>query len=432
MDRKTTPILGCIADDITGATDLAINLVQGGMRVIQVMELLSADALRELDCDAIVVALKIRSVEPALAVEQALAATRALKEAGCERFFFKYCSTFDSTPAGNIGPIAEAMQAYLGQTQTVFCPAFPRNGRTVYQGHLFVFDRLLCESGMQDHPLNPMHDSDLCRVLATQTEQAVGLVDLQCIEQGADFIADRLRELESNAPLVVLDTCSDRQLAAIAKAVAGMAFVTGGSGIARFLPAAFRDQGLGENKTHMPEIPRVAGRSFVLSGSCSAATLRQVDAFQEHCASMKIDVACVLADPGKYCEQLVAWAIMQDVARPVMFYSSSTAEEIDHLRQQDHADNLSLNIEQFQAKLARRLADEAGASRIVVAGGETSGAVAAGLGVNKLRIGPEICAGVPWTESVGVERFALAFKSGNFGDEDFFASALAQLDEKAG
>lgn len=429
MERKTTPILGCVADDITGATDLAINLVQGGLRVVQVMEQLSADALRELDCDAIVVALKIRSVEPSQAVELGLAATHALKQAGCERFFFKYCSTFDSTPSGNIGPIAEAMQAYLGQQQTVFCPAFPRNGRTVYQGHLFVFDRLLCESGMQDHPLNPMRDADLRRVLAAQSKQAVGLVDFQCIERGAAAVSQRLRELENVAPLVILDSCSDKQLVVLAAAISEMLFVTGGSGIARFLPEAYREEGLVESRTYEPELPQVAGRSCVLSGSCSTATLRQVDAFQEHCVSTKINVARVLAESEKYRAELVLWASRQDPAKPVMFYSSSTAEAIDQLRQQSHAANMSLAIEQFQASLARGLADEAGVRRFVVAGGETSGAVAAGLGVNTLRIGPEICAGVPWTESVGDERFALAFKSGNFGDDSFFANALAQLDQ---
>ncbi len=427
MSSIKPPVLGCVADDITGATDLAINLVKGGMRVVQVMEILPAEELRQLDCDAVVVALKIRSVQADIAVEQALAATRQLQAAGCERFFFKYCSTFDSTPAGNIGPIAEAMMAALGQEQAVFCPAFPQNGRTVYQSHLFVGDRLLHESGMQKHPLNPMLDSDLRRVLAAQSKQAVAGIDTSVVERGSAAVKAQLEELAADFPLVILDACSDRHLATLAGGLAETRFVTGGSGIARFLPHEYRSLGLGNEQVQEPKLPEVSGRAVVLSGSCSSATLRQIELFREHCPSAKIEVSRVLDEPTTYSKALVDWASEQDSSKAVLFYSTSPSAEIKQLKAMHPGVNIAENIERFQGALARKLADEVGARQFVVAGGETSGAVASALNVNTLRIGPEICPGVPWTESVGKRSFALAFKSGNFGGEHFFSDAFRML-----
>ncbi|GAB5405274.1 MAG: four-carbon acid sugar kinase family protein [Aureliella sp.] len=427
MSERNTPVLGCVADDITGATDLAINLVAGGMRVVQVMEALPADQLRQLDCDAVVVALKIRSVESNIAVHQAIDATAQLQQAGCKRFFLKYCSTFDSTPGGNIGPIAEAMMEQLGQKQVVFCPAFPKNGRTVYQSHLFVHDRLLHESGMEKHPLNPMLDADLRRLLAAQSTLPVGGVDASAIELGSNSVKVRLEELAGDFPLVILDACSDRHLAVLAEALAEANFVTGGSGIACFLPEQYRKIGLGGEQTHEPVLPDVTGRAVVLSGSCSSATLRQIALFRERYPSKKIEVPRVLADGDAYLRELVRWVSEQDASRPVLLYSTSPAGEVDQLKVAHAGVNIAESIERFQGALAQRLATEVGVRRFVVAGGETSGAVASALGVNTLKIGPEICPGVPWTESVSKQPLALAFKSGNFGSENFFEEALAML-----
>lgn len=420
-----TSFLGCLADDITGATDLAINLVQGGMRVVQVMEIPTAEELQQLDCDAVVVALKIRSVPAGQATAQARTVASRLSQAGCQRFLFKYCSTFDSTPEGNIGPIAEAMLDELGQRQTVFCPAFPRNGRTVYQGHLFVGQTLLNESGMENHPLNPMRDASLCRLLAAQSTLPISLISYDVIEQGWQAVSNELASTQ--AQFVVLDACSDTHLQVLAESIKDLRLVTGGSGIARYLPAAYRSAGHLPLAKSEPSLPNVAGRSVVLSGSCSAATRRQVANFQPQCYSRRIEPE--RATDADYVGELISWAREQPDDRPLMFYSTPSAggQTADASANQPSS-SVAEAIEKVHASLAEQLADQLGVRRFVVAGGETSGAVAAGLGITRLRIGPEICAGVPWTESLGDEPYALAFKSGNFGDDDFFATAINQLD----
>ncbi len=238
-------MLGCIADDVTGATDLAINLVQGGMCVVQMLGIPSAAELAQIDADAVVVALKTRSIPRESAVSQSLDGLAALRELGIDRFFFKYCSTFDSTEQGNIGPVAEALMDVLDVPQTIFCPAFPRNGRTVYHGHLFVNGRLLCESGMEQHPLNPMTDANLVRFLARQASSQVGLLSHDMFSDDPNHLVRELRTLaDAGARLVITDSCNDQHLLILAQAVAGMRLVTGGSGIARFLPDAYRRLGL--------------------------------------------------------------------------------------------------------------------------------------------------------------------------------------------
>lgn len=428
MADKSVPWLGCVADDITGATDLAINLVQGGLRVVQVMGIPSLAELQQLNCDAVVVALKIRSVEPAEAVAQALAGLGALRAVGCKRFMFKYCSTFDSTARGNIGPIADAMLAKLGGQQTVFCPAFPRNGRTLYQGHLFVGDRLLSESGMQHHPLNPMTDANLVRVLAAQTEHEVGLVHFDVIQRGAEAVRAKLEELaRAGQTYVVLDACQDAQLEVLAEAVTEFELVTGGSGIARFLPAAYRKAGVADGKTHKPDLPDVAGRVAILSGSCSAATQRQVAAMQAKCPAARITAEQAMNASESRLRELLQWAATAAPTEPLMFYSTDSPEEVARLQAEHGAEPLAQAIESFHSRLAQRLVDELGVRKLIVAGGETSGAVANGLGIRALRIGPEICAGVPWTQCDAPTQLALAFKSGNFGDDDFFSTAIEML-----
>jgi uncharacterized protein YgbK (DUF1537 family) len=427
-DSRRTPILGCVADDVTGATDLAINLVQGGLSVIQIMGVPTSEELDQIDADAIVVALKTRSIPAADAIEQSLTSLEALRHIGIDRFFFKYCSTFDSTEQGNIGPVAEAMMDALGVEQTIFCPALPRNGRTVYQGHLFVNGRLLNESGMENHPLNPMTDPDLVRFLGIQTSQKVGLLSYAAFEAGGDRVTQELQALaESGVNLVITDSCDDEQLSTLAQAVADMRLVTGGSGIARYLPEAYRKIGLLESPPDQPRLPEVAGRSLILSGSCSAATNQQVNWMKQRCPAWKIDVPAIIDDSSQALGDVLSWAKQTDPAEPVLVYSTAAPDEVSQLQDQFGRDAVAHVIEDFHASIAAAMVADLGVRRLVLAGGETSGAVTTRLGVRALRIGPEISAGVPWTISIGETPLALALKSGNFGGEDFFESALETL-----
>ncbi len=419
-------VLGCIADDVTGATDLAINLVQGGMRVVQLLGMPTESELAGIDADAVVIALKSRSIPASEAVSVSLQAHRGLREVGVERFFFKYCSTFDSTVQGNIGPVAVALLKAIGSQQTIFCPAFPRNGRTVYQGHLFVHDRLLSESGMESHPLNPMTDSNLVRFLAVQAKQEVGL--LSWADIASANVAQKLASLlVDGQQLVVTDACSDEHLRVLAKSAADMALVTGGSGIARFLPDAYRSSGLLTSDPDVPELPCVDGRSLIVSGSCSSATNSQVDWMRPRCPAWAINVDSVLEDADSALKEAVEWAKKTDAASPVLVYSTAAPEKVAALQKKYGVNAVAEAIEGHLASVTVALVEEAGVRKIVLAGGETSGAVVSRLGVKTLRIGPEICPGVPWTESIGERRLALALKSGNFGEEDFFAYALEMI-----
>ena len=420
-------MLGCIADDVTGATDLAINLVQGGMCVVQMLGIPSAAELAQIDADAVVVALKTRSIPRESAVSQSLDGLAALRELGIDRFFFKYCSTFDSTEQGNIGPVAEALMDVLDVPQTIFCPAFPRNGRTVYHGHLFVNGRLLCESGMEQHPLNPMTDANLVRFLARQASSQVGLLSHDMFSDDPDHLVRELRTLaDAGARLVITDSCNDQHLLILAQAVAGMRLVTGGSGIARYLPDAYRGLGLLNSTWYEPALPNITGRSLILSGSCSTATNRQVAWMKSKCPAWKIDVPALMADPVSSLAGVVTWA-RQTPNEPLLVYSTSSPQAVAELQNEFGGHVIAAAIEAFHASVAESLVAETGVRRLVLAGGETAGAVVQKLGIRALRIGPEICAGVPWTESLGPLPLALALKSGNFGQEDFFASALEML-----
>ncbi len=424
FDSVAPALLGCIADDVTGATDLAINLVQGGMRVIQWLAISDPDELAAQPADAIVVALKTRSIDLEAAIARSLNALRVLRDCGCRRFFFKYCSTFDSTEKGNIGPVAEAIMHELQVDQTIFCPAFPRNGRTVYRGHLFVGDRLLNESGMENHPLNPMHDADLVRVLARQAQGQVGLLGYNQICVDAEKAKAGLSKIAE--PLVITDCCDDVHLQTIAAAVGNLPLVTGGSGVARYLPDAYRELELLTAHDYVPTLPQAKGRSVVLSGSCSVATNRQVDRMRQSCPSWKIDVGA-LAQGSDELSRVVEWATTSDTTRPLLIYSTTTPEIVAKLQEELGRDKVATLIEEFHAAVACRLVEDADVRRLIVAGGETAGAVVQGLGVRALRIGPEICAGVPWTETLGEPSLALALKSGNFGDDDFFQRAVEML-----
>lgn len=419
------PVLGCIADDFTGATDLAAMLVRHGMGAVQLIGVPSpGDPVP--DADAVIIALKSRTVPAAEAVRDSLAALRWLQAAGCRQVFFKYCSTFDSTEEGNIGPVADALVAALECGFAIACPAFPANGRTIYQGHLFVGAALLSESGMQDHPLTPMRDPNLQRVLARQTEGAVGLVPLQTVSRGAAAIRSGLATLkEQGRRYAIVDAVADADLLAIGEAVDGHALVTGGSGVAMGLPENFRKLGLlrGGDVAALPTVP---GHAAVLAGSCSRTTLYQVGSARDRVPTLELD-ALAAPDADALVQQALAWVDGRLGEAPVVIAASAPPDRVAALQARLGRDAAGALVEQAMAGIAAGLVAR-GVRRLVVAGGETSGAVVARLGVRSLRIGAEIDTGVPWTFAEGAgPPMLLALKSGNFGGRDFFLQAFERL-----
>lgn len=416
-------ILGVIADDFTGATDIAGMLVKNGMRTIQTIGVPAAGTIPE-DVDAVVVALKTRSIAAQAAMAQSLAALRALQAAGCARFFFKYCSTFDSTDAGNIGPVGDALLDALNVRQAIYCPAFPENGRTIFYGHLFVGDVLLSDSHMRHHPLTPMTDASLVRVLARQTPHKVGLVPLKEVQAGSTSLRAALDKLAADgARHVVVDAVADTDLGIIGEAVGDDVLVTGGSGVALGLPAAYRRRGLLAHKAGADALPKIEGAAAVLAGSCSAATLGQIAAFKG--AHLALDTDAICRGENVAAEAL-DWAKGRLGQGPVLLSASDKPDAVKALQAKYGIEASSQAIERTMAALARGLVG-AGVGRLVVAGGETSGAVVGALDVTALRIGPEIDPGVPWTASVARKPLLLALKSGNFGTPDFFTKAFERL-----
>jgi len=418
------PLLGCIADDFTGATDLANMLVRGGMRTVQSIGIPSAEVAAGLDADAVVIALKSRTTAASEAVAESLAALQWLRDQGCEQIFFKYCSTFDSTAAGNIGQVSEALLEALGSDFTLACPAFPENGRTIFRGHLFVQDQLLSESGMQHHPLTPMTDANLVRVLQSQTRLPVGLLRYDSIAQGVEAVRSRIAELRGQGvALAIADALSDADLYTLGAACADLPLLTGGSGLALGLPENFRRAGKLRD-LDAASLPKVAGGEVVLAGSASLATNAQVDAWLEaERPAWRIDPLALAAGEA-VVEQALAFAREQQDT--VLIYATSTPEEVKAVQRQLGAERAGALVENALGEIARGLRDS-GVRRFVVAGGETSGAVVKALDVRLLQIGAQIDPGVPATVSSGGEPLALALKSGNFGGRDFFSKALGQL-----
>jgi 3-dehydrotetronate 4-kinase len=417
-------LLGAIADDFTGATDLANTLVRQGMRTVQVIDV---PTVPPGDVDAVVIALKSRTIPAADAVAQSLAALAWLQAAGARQVLFKYCSTFDSTAAGNIGPVAEALMAAMGVDFTIYCPAFPENGRTLFKGYLFVGDGLLSESGMRDHPLTPMRDANLVRVLAAQTTRPVGLVPLSAVLAGPAAIQAAFGRLErSGTPHAVVDAVTDADLHRLGEAAAGLKLVTGGSGLALGLPANFRRQGL------LPErgagaavsIDRT-GAAAVLSGSCSVATLAQNGYMRTRRPAFQLD-PLALAENDDQIAAALDWAAGQLGDEPILISASAPPDAVRAAQEKLGRERAGAVVERALARIAHGLV-ERGVRRLVVAGGESSGAVVQALGITALRIGPQIDPGVPWTLASGsdVPELALALKSGNFGGEDFFLRAFA-------
>jgi len=414
-------LLGAVADDVTGATDLCSTLVGEGMRTIQTL-----GVVPELDLppvDAVVVALKSRTAPAAEAVADSRAALDWLRGLEARQFFFKVCSTFDSTPEGNIGPVADALLDDLGADLAVVCPAFPTNGRTVYQGHLFVGDRLLSESSMARHPLTPMTDPDLIRFLGRQTARGVGLVSLPVVHAGPEAVGARLRDLRrEGVSYAVADAVEDDDLRTIGAASAELPLVVGGSGAALGLPENFRRRGL-LGRAGPPAPPSVEGPAVVLAGSCSAATQEQVRRMAARHTAIRIDPLDAVRRPDG-ADALAAAAVRELERGPVLVYSTAAPDEVAEVQARVGVERAGSAVESLLGEVAKRLVD-AGARRVVVAGGETSGAVMRALGVRALTVGPELAPGVPWMTSVGEPRLTLALKSGNFGGPDFFLDAVA-------
>jgi 3-dehydrotetronate 4-kinase len=424
-------LLGGIADDFTGATDLCNTLVRRGMRTVQLIDVPAAET-NVLDAEAIVIALKSRTIPADEAIEKSLAALAWLQRAGARQILFKYCSTFDSTDAGNIGPVAEALMEALGTDFTMFCPAFPENGRTIYLGYLFVGDVLLSESGMRDHPLTPMRDPSLVRVLQRQARGNVGLVPQYDVARGAAAIRDAFASLrQAGFRHAIVDAIEDHDLEAIGEAAAEFPLITGGSGIALGLPENFRRQGLIGDGAAADVLPSIAGGAAVLSGSCSEATRAQVAYMRERAPLFTIDPIAAAAGRN-IAEEAVAWATPRLGDRPVVINATSPPGEVAAIQQVLGRERAGALVEGIFADIARRLVGR-GVRRLVVAGGETAGAVVQALGVTGLRIGRQIDPGVPWTASLpgslGEPVLALALKSGNFGAPDFFLRAFSVLSE---
>lgn len=419
-------LLGAIADDLTGATDLALTLSREGMRTVQTIGIPGPD-FDFAGIDAVVVALKSRTIPPSDAVLLSLAAADRLLQAGAEQILFKYCSTFDSTPEGNIGLVVEALLEHLHEELTVACSAFPTAGRTIYRGHLFVGDILLSDSPMKDHPLTPMTDSNLVRFLQRQTALAVGLVPLEVVEQGSDAIQTAFKDARQNHKrILIVDAVNDRNLRAIGQSLSGMKLITGGSGIALGLPDNFRKAG--KLKPIGPDRDFVAplGRSATLAGSCSAATRRQVETAIAHgVPALRIDPLSIAKNEVTVA-QIVNWLVAAAHPAPLV-YSSADPDAVRAAQDLLGRDRAGALVEDALAAVAVAL-QAMDFRRFIIAGGETSGAVVNALDVKALRIGPEIDPGVPWTVSLGDDKpVALALKSGNFGADDFFLKAWDSL-----
>ena len=418
-------LLGCIADDFTGATDLANTLTRQGMATVVLLGV-PRDDLVVSDADAVVVALKSRSIPAAAAVRLSHAALEWLRRSGARQVFFKYCSTFDSTDAGNIGPVAEALLDALGADFTVACPAFPTNGRTIYKGHLFVGDVLLSESSMRHHPLTPMTDALLTRVLARQCRGRVGLIDFGAVERGPAAIRDAMAGLRAEGVrIAIVDALTDEHLMAIGAACADLKLLTGGSGLALGMPENFRRAGLLQAGA-AAELPRCGGHAAVLAGSCSAATQRQVAAMKARCDSLEIDPIALREDRAAVGKAL-QWAKPRLGDKPVLIYSTADPTNVAKAQAALGRGRAGELIEAAMGEIAKGLVGM-GVERLVVAGGETAGAVVTALGIEGLRVGAEIDPGVPWTASLGGRPLALALKSGNFGADDFFLKAFEMLD----
>lgn len=419
-----TTVLGCIADDFTGATDLAGLLARSGVRVSLRIGVPSEPP--EDTGPFEVIALKSRTAPVAEAVAETRTALAWLQEAGAQRFFWKYCSTFDSTPEGNIGPVAEALMADLETDQTIYCPAFPENGRAIFMGNLFVGEQPLAESPMKDHPLTPMQDSNLMRLLEPQVSKPVGLANRLTVARGADALRNRLAALRADGTAhVVVDAVADEDLTTIAEACQHMPLMTGGSAVAMPLPALYLADGILSADAPKASSPITEPKTIVLSGSCSAMTNAQVASYIARGAPAYQLDPLELTKTG--AAPVLDWLAVQDLSQAPLIYATADPASVKAAQAAIGTSEVGALIEDTLATCATHARD-AGARRIIVAGGETSGAVTKALGVTQLDISVEIAPGVPWTFCISDgHQIALTLKSGNFGTETFFTDAQERL-----
>ncbi|WP_428390357.1 3-oxo-tetronate kinase [Lichenicoccus sp.] len=416
-------VLGCIADDYTGASDLASMLSLAGLRTLQTIGV-PHDVARLPETDAVVVSLKSRSIAPAEAVRQSLEAETWLRAQGAGHVLFKICSTFDSTDAGNIGPVLDALRDKAGAGTVLVNPSFPENGRSVYQGHLFVGSMLLQESPLKDHPLNPMRDSDLVRVLSRQSAHSVILVPLAVVEQGPDAVRAALAR-SGGAGAAIVDSVAARHLDAIAEVALDGPLSTGASGLGASLARALMARGLAQSGGAAAPQGEAGGKAAILAGSCSAATLRQIARAEQEIACLHLDAGRLLAEPEAARDHAVQWGRARLDGGPVLIASSDTPASVRALQEQHGGAAVGHAVEHAFAEIAASLV-AAGVRRLIVAGGETSGAVVDRLRLEAFLIGTSIAPGVPVLHSVGGPHngLRLALKSGNFGGDDFFERAL--------
>ncbi len=414
-------LLACIADDFTGATDLAGNLARAGMRVVQTIGVPAQPLQAEVD--AVVVALKSRTIAPQDAIVQSLAALRWLRVNGGDKaqVYFKVCSTFDSTDQGNIGPVTEALMDALGCDFTIVCPAFPENGRTVFKGYLFVGDELLSESGMRNHPLTPMTDANLVRVLQRQVQRTVGLIGHVAIAGGGDAIAAQIAALKTKGVgIAIVDAVSNGDLMRLGAAIKNFPLIVAGSGVAIGLPQNFGIAPCAQAAS----LPVTPGPCAIVSGSCSAATNAQVAAHLQAGRPAFVVNPLRLAVDEDVVGDALRWAAQQSPEQPLLVYSTADPQAVKTIQSQIGAERAGEITEAALAAIARGLID-GGVRNLIVAGGETSGAVVQALGITQLRIGPQIDPGVPWCgAAVNSQAVRIALKSGNFGTEDFFIKAF--------
>ena len=420
-----TTFLGCIADDFTGATDLASMLARSGVNVsLRIGVPLSTP---ENTAEIEVIALKTRSISASKAIEESLSALKWLKEAGAKKYFFKYCSTFDSTAEGNIGPVSEALMNELKVDQTIYCPAFPENGRSIYMGNLFVGQKLLSESSMKDHPLTPMNDSNLMRLLSAQVSRRVGLADHIVVNSGVNSLKEKLISLKENdVPHVIVDAVADTDLDTIASACQDMDFITGGSALAMPLAEFYKASGKISANDNSFMNKKLNTGSIILSGSCSEMTIIQVKNFiQRGAAAFQLD-PIDLAENG--IKKVLDWLSSQDFTKNIIIYATSDPYTVKKVQAELGVDMAGKIVEQGLSECAIA-ARELGVKNFIIAGGETSGAITKALNVRQLDIGIEIAPGVPWTFSgKRNNQIALSLKSGNFGSEEFFTEALSKLE----
>ena len=420
-----TTFLGCIADDFTGATDLASMLARSGVNVsLRIGVPLSTP---ENTAEIEVIALKTRSISASKAIEESLSALKWLKEAGAKKYFFKYCSTFDSTAEGNIGPVSEALMNELKVDQTIYCPAFPENGRSIYMGNLFVGQKLLSESSMKDHPLTPMNDSNLMRLLSAQVSRRVGLADRIIVNSGVNSLKEKLISLKENdVPHVIVDAVADTDLDTIASACQDMDFITGGSALAMPLAEFYKASGKISANDNSFMNKKLNTGSIILSGSCSEMTIIQVKNFiQRGAAAFQLD-PIDLAENG--IKKVLDWLSSQDFTKNIIIYATSDPDTVKKVQAELGVDMAGKIVEQGLSECAIA-ARELGVKNFIIAGGETSGAITKALNIRQLDIGIEIAPGVPWTFSgKRNNQIALSLKSGNFGSEEFFTEALSKLE----